>query len=149
MPKYSCLQVCCQSINLKMAIRAETCSWDLCNKRHISNHQIAVFDSWLIQLQFIKTQWGWRTIWLLVHDTVLHYIRQIFLCVRKPLKFSCWMFVIYNLTECSYALKYFCVGILASLEVCCWTVIQKVVSAIRGQLWVWFSGRVKLLIYQI
>ena len=26
MPKYSCLEVCCQSINLKMAIRAETCS---------------------------------------------------------------------------------------------------------------------------
>ena len=26
MPKYSCLQVYCQSINLKMAIRAETCS---------------------------------------------------------------------------------------------------------------------------
>ena len=25
MPKYSCLQVCCQSINLKMATKAETC----------------------------------------------------------------------------------------------------------------------------
>jgi hypothetical protein len=35
----SCLQVCCQSINLKMAIRAETCSWYLCNKQHISNHR--------------------------------------------------------------------------------------------------------------
>ena len=45
-----CLQVCCQSINLKMAIRAETCSWYLCNKQHISNHQTVVFDSWLIQL---------------------------------------------------------------------------------------------------
>ena len=33
-----------------MAIRAETCSWYLCNKQHISNHQIVVFDSWLIQL---------------------------------------------------------------------------------------------------
>ena len=41
---------CCQSVNLKMAIRAETCSWYLCNKQHISNHQIVVFDSWLIQL---------------------------------------------------------------------------------------------------
>ena len=41
---------CCQSINLKMAIRAETCSWYLCNKQHISNHQIVVFGSWLIQL---------------------------------------------------------------------------------------------------
>ena len=41
---------CCQSINLKMAIRAETCSWYLCNKQHISNHQIVVYDSWLIQL---------------------------------------------------------------------------------------------------
>ena len=49
-PKYSYLQVCCQSLNLKMAIRAETCSWYLCNKQHISNHQIVVFDSWLIQL---------------------------------------------------------------------------------------------------
>jgi len=49
MPKYSCLQVCCQSINLKMAIRAETCSWYLCNKQYISNYQIVVFDSWLIQ----------------------------------------------------------------------------------------------------
>ena len=27
MPKYSCLQVCCQSVNLKMAMRAETCSF--------------------------------------------------------------------------------------------------------------------------
>ena len=34
MPKYSCLQVCCQSINLKMAIRAETCSVG----RHNSTH---------------------------------------------------------------------------------------------------------------
>ena len=51
-PKYSCLQVCCQSINLKMAIRAETCSLYLCNKQHICNHQIVVFDIWLIQLQF-------------------------------------------------------------------------------------------------
>jgi len=33
-----------------MAIRAETCSWYLCNKQHVSNHQIVVFDSWLIQL---------------------------------------------------------------------------------------------------
>jgi len=41
---------CCQSINLKMAVRAETCSRYLCNKQHISNHQIVVFDSWLIQL---------------------------------------------------------------------------------------------------
>jgi len=41
---------CCQSINLMMAIRAETYSWYLCNKQHISNHQIVVFDSWLIQL---------------------------------------------------------------------------------------------------
>ena len=63
MPKYSCLQVCCQSINLKMAIKAETCSWYLCNKQHMSNHQIVVFDSWLIQLQYIKTQRGRRTIW--------------------------------------------------------------------------------------
>ena len=39
-----------QSINLKMAIRAETCSWYLCNKQHISNHHIAVLNSWLIQL---------------------------------------------------------------------------------------------------
>ena len=51
MQKYSCLQVCCQSVNLKMAIRAETCSWYLCNKQHISNYQIVVFDSWLIQLK--------------------------------------------------------------------------------------------------
>ena len=56
MPKYSCLQVCCQSINLKMAIAAETCSWYLCNKQHISNHQIVVFDSWLIQLY--TSIWG-------------------------------------------------------------------------------------------
>jgi len=35
-----------------MAIRVETCSWYLCNKQHISNHQIVVFDSWLIQLEF-------------------------------------------------------------------------------------------------
>jgi hypothetical protein len=48
MPKYSCFQFCCQSINLKMAMRAETCSWYLCNKQHISNHQIVVFNSWLI-----------------------------------------------------------------------------------------------------
>ena len=34
-PKYSCLQVCCQSINLKMAIRAKTCSWYPRNKQHI------------------------------------------------------------------------------------------------------------------
>ena len=33
-----------------MAIRAETRSWYLCNKQHISNHQTVVFDSWLIQL---------------------------------------------------------------------------------------------------
>ena len=59
MPKYSCLQVCCQSINLKMAIRAETCSWYLCNKQHISNHQIVVFDSWLIQLWLDSLKW-WR-----------------------------------------------------------------------------------------
>ena len=45
MPKYSCLQVCCQSIKLKMAIRAETCSRYLRNKQYISNHQIVVFDS--------------------------------------------------------------------------------------------------------
>ena len=51
-------------INLKMAIRAETFIWYLCNKQHISNRQIVVFDSWLIQLYFIKTQRGWRTIWL-------------------------------------------------------------------------------------
>ena len=51
MPKYSCLQAYCQSINLKMAIRAETCSSYLCNKQHISNHQIVVFDSCLIELQ--------------------------------------------------------------------------------------------------
>ena len=57
-PKYSCLQVCCQSINLKMVIRAETCSWYLCNKQHISNYQIVVFDSWLIQLY-------WRSILIL------------------------------------------------------------------------------------
>ena len=55
MPKYSCLQVCCQSINLKMAIRAETCSWYLCNEQHISNHQIVVFDSWLIQLHSVTS----------------------------------------------------------------------------------------------
>jgi hypothetical protein len=70
MPKYSCLQVCCQSINLKMAIRAETCSWSLCNTQHISNHQIVVFDSWLIQLQFstaftpaTNTDWIWLRTW--------------------------------------------------------------------------------------
>ena len=50
MPNYSCLEVCCQSINLKMAIRAETRSWYLCNKQHTSNHQVFVFYSWLIQL---------------------------------------------------------------------------------------------------
>ena len=37
-----------------MAIRAKTCSWYLSNKRHISNHQIVVFDSWLIQLENIS-----------------------------------------------------------------------------------------------
>ena len=36
MPKYSCLQVCGQSINMKMVIRAETCSWYL--GRHNSTH---------------------------------------------------------------------------------------------------------------
>jgi hypothetical protein len=66
--QYACQSIaaykfCCQSVNLKMAIRAETCNWYLCNKQHISNHQVVVFDSWLIQLQFIKTQRGWRTIW--------------------------------------------------------------------------------------
>jgi len=39
--------------------------WYQCNKQHVSNHQIVVFDSWLIQLYFIKTQQGWRTVWLL------------------------------------------------------------------------------------
>jgi len=57
MPKYSCLQVCCQSINLKMAIRAETCSWYLCNKQHITNNQIVVFDSWLNQLLYVADGW--------------------------------------------------------------------------------------------
>ena len=38
-----------------MAIRAETYSWYLCNKQHISNHQIVVFDSRLIQLYWVPT----------------------------------------------------------------------------------------------
>ena len=71
---------CCQSNNLKMAIRAEAYSWYLCNKQHISNHQIAVFDSWLIQLWFIKTQRGWRTIWLTCFNCL---IRREF-TVKRP-----------------------------------------------------------------
>jgi hypothetical protein len=50
MPKYSCLQVLSSIYQPEDPIRAETCSWYLCNKQHISNHQIVVFDSWLIQL---------------------------------------------------------------------------------------------------
>jgi hypothetical protein len=70
----SAYKFCCQSINLKMVIRTETCSRYLCNKQHISNHQTVVFDSWLIRLNVVCSS---RSL-----------LRSAANCARLPLRIS-------------------------------------------------------------